>query len=88
MARGTARDVAENRLLVEHRVQSLTISHRARRKAIEDQIASATNEKIGWMKESELARAEADFSRRMAGLQRAAGSGDIRATPVLFGTSL
>jgi len=80
-----AKYVAENRLLVEHRVQSLTISHRARRKAIEDQIASATNEKIRSMKESELARAEADFSRRMADLQRAAGSGDIRATPVLFG---
>ena len=75
-----AKHVAENRLLVEHRVQSLTISHRARRKAIEDQIASATNEKIRSMKESELARADADLSRRMADLQRAAGSGDIRAT--------
>jgi hypothetical protein len=81
-----AKHVADNRLQVEHRVQSLTTSHRARRKAIEDQIDRATNEKIRSMKESELGRADADFSRRMADLQRAAGSGDIRATPVLFGT--
>jgi SNF2 family DNA or RNA helicase len=81
-----AKHVADNRLLVEHRVQSLNISHRARRKAIEDQILRATNEKIRSMKESELARADADFNRRFADLQRATGSGDIRSTPVLFGT--
>jgi hypothetical protein len=81
-----AKHVAENRLLVEHRVQSLTISHQARRKVIEDQVARATNDKIRFMKESELARADADFARRMADLERKAGSGDIRATPVLFGT--
>lgn len=81
-----ARHIAENRLLVEHRIQSLNISHAARRKVIEDQVARATNEKIRSMKESELTRADADFNRRMAELQGAAGTGDIRATPVLFGT--
>lgn len=78
--------LTENRLLVEHRIQSLTVSHRARRRAIEDQLARTTNEKIRLMKESELARAEADFNRRMADLERAAGSGEIRAISVLFGT--
>jgi superfamily II DNA or RNA helicase len=78
--------ISANRLLVEHRVQSLTVSHRARGSAIKDQIARATDEKIRAMKESELARADADFERRMADLRRAADSGDIRATPVLFGT--
>ena len=53
---------------------------------IEDQIARATNDKIRLMKESELARANADFDRRTAELQQAASSGDIRATPVVFGT--
>lgn len=79
---------AENRQLVEHRIQSLTVSHRARRKTIEDQIAKATNDKIRLMKESELARANVDFNHRMAELQQAASTGDIRATPVIFGTIL
>lgn len=78
--------IAENRRLVEHRIQSLSVSHRARCKVIEDQVARATNEKIRLMKESELARANADFERRMAELEQAANSGDVAATPVAFGT--
>ena len=81
-----ANHIAENEQLVAHRIQSLTVSHRARCKVIEDQIARATNIKIQLMKESELARANADFNRRMGELDQAARSGDIRATPVLFGT--
>jgi superfamily II DNA or RNA helicase len=81
-----AKHTAQNRQSIQHRIQSLTASHSARRKAIEDQIARATNDKIRLMKESELNRAEADFGRRMAQLQQAANSGDIRANPVLFGT--
>jgi len=81
-----ANHIALNRQLVEHRIQSLTVSHRARCNAIEDQVGRATNDKIRLMKESELARANADFNRRMGELQDAANSGDIRATPVMFGT--
>ena len=77
---------ADNQALVEHRVQSLTVSHRARCKAIEDQLARATNEKIRLMKESELARAQVDFERRIDELKRAATTGDIRVSPVIFGT--
>jgi ATP-dependent helicase HepA len=81
-----ANHIAANEQLVAHRIQSLTVSHRARCKAIEDQIARATNEKIRLMRESELARANADFNRRMEELDQAVRSGDIRATPVVFGT--
>ncbi len=81
-----ANHIAENEQLVAHRVQSLTVSHRARCKAIEDQIARATNDKIRLMKESELARANADFNRHKEELEQATRSGDILATPVLFGT--
>ena len=80
-----ANHIAENRELVEHRIQSLTISHRARRRLLEDQIAMATNDKIQLMKRGELARATVDFERRLADLQQAAESGDIHATPVVFG---
>ena len=79
---------ADNRQLVEHRMHSLTISHRARSKTIEDQIAKATNDKIRLMRESELTRAGADYNRRMLELQQAADSGDIHASPVIFGTIL
>lgn len=78
--------IADNQQLVELRVQSLTVSHRARYKAIEDQLMRATNDKIRIMKESELARAQVDFERRMEELRRAAATGDIRVSPVVFGT--
>lgn len=78
--------MADNRQQVEHRVQSLTVSHRARCRVIEDQIERATNDKIRLMRQSELARANVDYERRMQELEQAAGSGDIHATPVLFGT--
>jgi ATP-dependent helicase HepA len=85
-AEAQANHIAENQQIVEHKIQSLTASQRARCKAIGDQIARATNDKIRLMKESELGRANADFNARMAVLQLAANSGDIRATPVVFGT--
>ena len=81
-----ANHMAENRQLVEHRVQSLHISHQARCRVIEDLIERATNDKIRLMRQSELARANADYERRMRELEQAAGSGDIHAAPVLFGT--
>lgn len=85
-AEAQANHIAENRQLVEHRIQSLTVSHRVRCKALQDQVQRATNEKIRLMKESELVRANADFSRRMSELQQAANTGDVRATAVVFGT--
>ncbi|MDA1055942.1 MAG: Swt1 family HEPN domain-containing protein [Planctomycetota bacterium] len=77
---------ADNRQLVEYRIHSLTVSHQARCKAIEDQLNRATNDKIRLMKQSELERANADFARRIESLNQATRSGDIHATPVLFGT--
>jgi hypothetical protein len=78
--------IAENRELVEYRIQSLTVSHRARCRVLEDQVLRATNDKIRLMKESELSRANADFTRRLSDLEQVANTGDIRATPVVFGT--
>ena len=75
----------ENHQLVEYRRQSLIVSHLARHKAIEDQLSRATNDKIRLMKQSELARANADYERRMQELERAATGGDIHAAPVVFG---
>jgi hypothetical protein len=81
-----ANHIAENRQVVEHRIQSLRVSHKARTAAIADQVSRATNAKIQLMKQSELVRAEADFVRHLAELEKAAESADIMANPVLFGT--
>lgn len=75
----------DNRQLVGARIQSLAASFGARKALIQEQINRATNDKIRLMKQSELERAQIDFDRRNAGLRRAAESGDIRATPVVFG---
>ncbi len=85
-AEAFANHIEENRKLVQHRIQTLSVSHRARCEAIEYQIVRATNEKIKLMKESELVRANTDFTQRMTELQEAANGADIRATPVVFGT--
>lgn len=81
-----ANHIAENQKLAEHRVQSLTVSHRARVRTLEDQLSNATNERIKRMKQAELNRANADFERRVAEIREAGNTGDIRTTPVLFGT--
>lgn len=80
-----ANHIDGNRQLVEHRVQSLTVSHRARSNVIEDQIGRATNDKIRVMRQGELARANADFDRRSVELEQAISGGDVRASPIVFG---
>lgn len=80
-----ANHIAENHELVNQQIQSLTISHNARRKLLEDRVQQATNDKIRRMKEGELARANVDFDRRLKELHQAAESGDIHAAPVVFG---
>ena len=80
-----ANHVAENRELVQHRLQSLKVSHQARCKLLEDQVQRSTDDKIRRMKESELARARNDYEQRVVDLEKSANSADIHATPVVFG---
>jgi len=77
--------ITENQEMVEQRVQSLRVSHQARCALLGDQVQAATNAKIRRMKESELARAELDYDRRIAELQDAAQRADIHAVPVVYG---
>lgn len=85
-AAAQADHIESNKRQVEQLVQSLEISHRARCMAIEDQITRASDARIRLMKESELGRASIEFAGRMKDLERAANSGDIHGTPVVFGT--
>ena len=75
----------DNRQLVGVRIQSLTASFGARRSVLEEQVRLATNDKIRVMKAAELERATVDFDVRVAALRRAAESGDIKASPAVFG---
>ena len=77
--------MADNRELVQHRLQSLNVSHQARCKLLEDQIGDATNERIHRMREAELARANYDYERRVAELERLEKSADIHATLIVEG---
>jgi SNF2 family DNA or RNA helicase len=81
----TTKHAEDNRQLVGVRIQSLTASFTARRALLEEQIGRTTNDKIRVMKQAELDRAQVDFDVRVAALKRAAESGDIKATPAVFG---
>ncbi|MBT9136327.1 MAG: RNA polymerase-associated protein RapA [Firmicutes bacterium] len=75
-----------NRQLIEHRIQSLTVSYRARTQVVQDQIIRAGNDKIRIMRQGELARANADFNRRNSELATGISGGDIRFAPIVFGS--
>ena len=77
--------MAENREIVQHRLQSLNVSHQARCRLLEDQIGRATNERIRRMKKAELERATYDYDKRVAELERAGDRADIHATQVVAG---
>ncbi len=83
-----ANHINDNSQLVEHRRHSLSISHNARVKLLCDQIGNSTNDKIRLMKESELARANAEYKLQMDELEKTAGKSDIFAEPLVFGTIL
>ncbi len=78
--------IAENRQFVEYQTHSLKVSHRARRKSIEEQLAYATDDKIRLMRESELNRANTDFNRRAEELRQSVRTADILTALVVFGT--
>jgi hypothetical protein len=81
-----AAHIEQNRQLVEHRLHSLRTSHAARIAVLRDLIGRAADSpRIRLMKEAELKRAEADFQNRLRDLENARESGDIHASPVVFG---
>ena len=71
--------------LVAYRRESLSTSHRARIRLLEDQLEEAHNENIRRMRRSQLATAEADYARRMQELEGVADRADIIAEPVAYG---
>lgn len=76
---------SHNFLLAQYRKESLQSSQKARLRILHDQLQKATDEKIRRMRQGEIARAEADFERRMAVIQKAETQADITAQAVAFG---
>jgi ATP-dependent helicase HepA len=71
--------------IVEYRRQSLETSHKARMRLLQEQLTATSDPKIGRMKTSQIATAEADFARRIQGLDIALERTDITAEPVAYG---
>lgn len=83
-ARG--RHVAENARIVDHRLQSLKVSHRAREEILREQLASAVHENIRRMRESQLQGARKDYEQTVSRLRASAEEADILASVVVHGT--
>ena len=73
------------RELAEYRRESLSKSHQARMALLAEQFAQASDEKLQRMRESEIATAEADYSRHIQELETAMEKADIIAEPVAYG---
>ena len=71
--------------LAEYRKESLSKSHQARMTLLAEQLAQASDEKLQRMRESQIATAEADYTRRIQELETAMGKADIIAEPVAYG---
>ena len=73
------------RELIRYREGSLTTSHRARMAFINQQLFSASNEKIRRMRDGELRNAEADYQRHMDELRKAESKANIYFDPLAYG---
>ena len=71
--------------ICSYRLESLKTSHRGRLNVVEDQLASATNEKIQRMRRAQRDNIQADFDREIADLKKAETGADIHSRPVVFG---
>ena len=80
------RHVAETVRIVDHRLQSLKVSHRAREEILREQLASAVHENIRRMRESQLERARKDYEQTVSRLRASAEEVDILASVVVHGT--
>lgn len=71
--------------LCSFRKESLRNSYQGRISVVEDQIRSATNEKIRRMRDGQKNRIQADFDREIEALKGAEKKADIYTRPVVFG---
>ena len=73
------------RALANHRRESLSTSHQKRVTLLKEKIAQVTDPRIQLMRQSELAKAETDYRRRIQEFEAAMAQADITAEPVAYG---
>ena len=73
------------RELVAYRKESLSKSHQSRMALLAEQLAQTSDEKLQRMRQSQIAAAEADYTRRIQELETAMEKADIIAEPVAYG---
>lgn len=73
------------RELAAYRRESLSTSHRARLALLQEQLGQTSDEKLQRMRRSQIHAAQADYERRVQGLDRAMERADIIAEPVAYG---
>ena len=72
--------------LVKFKLESLNASHKGRLAMLNDRLASATEEKIRRMRQSEIDRAIREYNERLADLQRSSEQADITTERIMIGT--
>ena len=80
------RHVAENTRIVDHRLQSLRVSHGAREAILREQLAQAEHDRIRKMRMAQLERAKRDYEDTARRLQASVDEADILASVVVHGT--
>ena len=80
------RHVAENERIVDHRLQSLRVSHGARETILREQLAQAEHDRIRKMRMAQLERAERDYEETASRLRMSVDEADILASVVVHGT--
>jgi hypothetical protein len=77
--------VADNSRIIEHKRQSLTVSHRARLAVLNDSLNSNPDEGIRRMRQSEISKADADYRRHMEDFDEAEKKADLEFMPLVYG---
>ena len=80
------RHLAENTRIVDHRLQSLRVSHRAREMILREQLSQAEHDRIRRMRMAQLERAERDYQDTARQLRASVDKADILASVVVQGT--
>ena len=80
-----ARHQQKTKELAAYRRESLSTSHQARIRLLEEQLEQASNENIQRMRQSQIAAAHADYDRRIQELDSAIQKVDVIAEPVAYG---
>ncbi len=71
--------------ICSYRLESLQTSQRGRINVVEDQLSSATNEKIRRMRLAQLNNIQTEYERDLEELKKAEASTDIHSRPIVFG---